>query len=314
MGSNRRNCLEDKTYSIEWGKTYHLKKRNELLASGYRKEKDKDYFTFKKGSRGNLKYDALKKATNLRNYCKKRIDLMEKKILIQKGKYVELTKDYSFDTPTQAVSVMLGYSASPAKLIEDKEITSSSSHCEVSQRFPRSIQQVSDDNERDELQREYNERTEAIPPTTEANREKRHRIGQGMLRNKLINIFHCCPLTGISDLKLLRASHIKPWRDCKKDERLDPNNCLLLSVFWDAAFDQGLVTFNEDGSPEFSPQLSLKAERQLLVFSKGHIDLTPERQKYMKWHRCKVYKRCFISVPRILLLIIISPIVLLKKQ
>lgn len=292
MGSNRRNC-------IEWGKTYHLKKRNELLASGYRKEKDKNYFTFKKGSKGNLKYDALKKADNLRNYCEKRIDLMDKKILIQKGKYVELTKDYTFDTPTQAVSVMLGYSESPERLKET-----------------RSIQQISDNNERDELQREYNERTEAIPPTTEANREKRHRIGQGMLRNKLINIFHCCPLTGISDLKLLRASHIKPWRDCKKDdERLDPNNCLLLSVFWDAAFDQGLVTFNEDGSPEFSPQLSLKAEKQLLVFSKGHIDLTPERQKYMKWHRCKVYKRCFISVPRILLLlIIISPIVLLKKQ
>jgi predicted restriction endonuclease len=37
---------------------------------------------------------------------------------------------------------------------------------------------------------------------------------------------------------------------------LDVYNGLLLSVLWDAAFDRGLVTFDDDGRPVFSANLS----------------------------------------------------------
>ena len=51
-----------------------------------------------------------------------------------------------------------------------------------------------------------------------------------------------CPLTGIIDPALLRASHIVPWSDCNDEQRaLDVHNGLLLSALWDAGFDQGLV-------------------------------------------------------------------------
>lgn len=73
-----------------------------------------------------------------------------------------------------------------------------------------------------------------------------------------------CPLTGITDTALLRASHIIPWKDCQTEaERLDVHNRLLLSALWDAPFDQGLVTFNNEGSPEFSPELSEVARAEL---------------------------------------------------
>jgi putative restriction endonuclease len=65
-----------------------------------------------------------------------------------------------------------------------------------------------------------------------------------------------CPLTGITDPALLRASHIIPWSDCDDAQRLDVHNGLLLSALWDAAFDQGLVSFADDGTPLGSPKLS----------------------------------------------------------
>jgi hypothetical protein len=58
-----------------------------------------------------------------------------------------------------------------------------------------------------------------------------------------------CPLTGIDDEPLLRASHIVAWADCETDAmRLDVHNGLLLSALWDCAFDMGLVSF-ADGTP-----------------------------------------------------------------
>jgi predicted restriction endonuclease len=67
-----------------------------------------------------------------------------------------------------------------------------------------------------------------------------------------------CPLTGITETALLRASHIVPWADCTDERRLDVHNGLLLSALWDAAFDGGLVSFADDGTVLASPQLSEK--------------------------------------------------------
>ena len=39
-------------------------------------------------------------------------------------------------------------------------------------------------------------------------------------------------------------------------ERLDVHNGLLLSALWDAAFDRGLVTFDDEGRPVFSSSLT----------------------------------------------------------
>jgi hypothetical protein len=74
-----------------------------------------------------------------------------------------------------------------------------------------------------------------------------------------------CPLTGITDPALLRASHILPWADCTDAQRLDVHNGLLLSALWDAAFDCGLVSFADDGTVLLGPQLSETARKTLGV-------------------------------------------------
>src|SRR5262249_6618878 len=79
------------------------------------------------------------------------------------------------------------------------------------------------------------------------------RVGQGIFRENLIKYWKGkCAITGLSLTALLRASHIKPWRDSNNSERLDPFNGLLLSPSYDAAFDIGLISFREDGGIIFS--------------------------------------------------------------
>ncbi len=93
---------------------------------------------------------------------------------------------------------------------------------------------------------------------TEAWRLEKARIGQGPFREALLARWGGkCPLTGITEPELLRASHIVPWNRCETDaERLNPDNGLLLSALWDAAFDRGLVTFADDGAAMLLPRLS----------------------------------------------------------
>lgn len=81
------------------------------------------------------------------------------------------------------------------------------------------------------------------------------RIGQDVFRDALMDYWGGrCPLTGIADRALLRASHIVPWAECSDERRLDVHNGLLLSALWDAAFDQGLVSFADDGTSRASPK------------------------------------------------------------
>jgi hypothetical protein len=87
--------------------------------------------------------------------------------------------------------------------------------------------------------------TSGAPRSTEAERFVIQRVGQDVFRQALMKYWNgCCPLTGITDPALLRASHIVPWSECETDaQRLDVHNGLLLSALWDAAFDSGLVSF-----------------------------------------------------------------------
>lgn len=136
---------------------------------------------------------------------------------------------------------------------------------------------------------EFLHRTQNLPSTTEAERLVVQRVGQNIFRERLIKYWRGrCPLTGIVDKPLLRASHIKPWRDCENDaERLDVHNGFLLSALWDAAFDNGLVTFDPEGIPIFSERLSKLAQSQLQY--ETPIKLNAKHRVFLEWHRDYVF-------------------------
>lgn len=129
-----------------------------------------------------------------------------------------------------------------------------------------------------------------LPCATEVERLTIQRLGQDIFRDRLLTYWQGrCHLTGISDPELLRASHIVAWKDCASDaDRLDVHNGLLLSALWDAAFDKGLVTFDDHGKPEFSPRLGEISRREL----RWHMPLalTKRHLTFMAWHRRHTFR------------------------
>lgn len=124
-----------------------------------------------------------------------------------------------------------------------------------------------------------------LPASTEAERLVIQRVGQDIFRRSLLTFWGGrCPLTGIADSALLRASHIVAWSDCSTDQqRLDVYNGLLLSALWDAAFDRHLVSFDVTGEPLFSTSLSPES-RAALTWT-APLPLTDQHQPYLAEHR-----------------------------
>ena len=122
---------------------------------------------------------------------------------------------------------------------------------------------------------------------TEVDRIVRQRIGQSYFRTALLDFWDCrCPLTGIREEALLRASHIVPWAECRSDdERLDVFNGLLLAAHWDAAFDRGLVSFDESGRPLMKAGLDRAVVELLAPESVSPLPLDLRHRRQLSWHR-----------------------------
>lgn len=129
-----------------------------------------------------------------------------------------------------------------------------------------------------------------LPRTTEIERLVIQRIGQDVFRQALMDYWGGrCPLSGITDPALLRASHIVPWSECATDEhRLDVHNGLLLSALWDSAFDAGLISFSEEGSILVSAMLSAEAHSALGLEKPPILSgLTSAHLPNLRWHRSR---------------------------
>lgn len=97
-----------------------------------------------------------------------------------------------------------------------------------------------------------------------------------------------CAILGYSCNNLLVASHIKPWSMSTKEEKVDPNNGLLLSVALDRVFDSGLIGFKDDGTLLLSDALQKETMRSLGILASMAIpttQLTRGMRKYLRWHR-----------------------------
>jgi len=119
------------------------------------------------------------------------------------------------------------------------------------------------------------------------------RTKQTLFRRRLLMVERGCRLTGITDLRFLRASHIKPWAMCKdSSERTDGNNGLLLSPQADLLFDRGWISFSNDGRLLFARSLPLHVLSRLgLPTSPGRMLGTFEspQKTYLNFHRDNIF-------------------------
>ena len=117
------------------------------------------------------------------------------------------------------------------------------------------------------------------------------RVGQGQFRSNVEKYWRKrCAVTGCITLKLLRASHIRPWRNSDNAQRLDAFNGLLLSPNLDALFDSGFITFNKSGSLVKSPALPSRDAAALLPAKGVKISLEDRHQIYLEYHRAHVFR------------------------
>ena len=122
------------------------------------------------------------------------------------------------------------------------------------------------------------------------------RIKQHFFRRAVLSTYRgrCC-MSGLSEPRLLIASHIVPWsRD--KTNRLNPSNGLCLSAIHDQAFDKGLISLTDDLRVMLSHELVARNEpfiKAIFLPLQGHQIEVPDRFRpepaFLARHRSEVF-------------------------
>lgn len=127
-------------------------------------------------------------------------------------------------------------------------------------------------------------------PETQKKQLIEARIGQGKFREDVLELYPQCPVTKTTIKCILRASHIRPWRQSDNKQRLDPYNGFMLAAHVDALFDKGYISFNDDGFMLISS--TMKNEIESLGISTNQKIIIYEKNKpYLKWHRENIFNK-----------------------
>jgi putative restriction endonuclease len=144
-------------------------------------------------------------------------------------------------------------------------------------------------------------RVRKLPPAgpTEIVATVKVRRGQEYFRQAVINNFGGrCGVCGLGVRELLIASHILPW-GAHADQRLNVRNGLSLSRLHDAAFDRGLIAFDDDLRLLLSPQLKTALPQRAVAENFGAFageslqlpdDAALPEPKFLAVHRAKVFQ------------------------
>lgn len=117
------------------------------------------------------------------------------------------------------------------------------------------------------------------------------RRGQGIFKANVRLIESSCRLTGVSNIKHLRASHIKPWAASTHEEKLDGFNGLLLSPHVDHLFDRGFISFKPSGDLLVSKELNPIVLKNWSISPTANVGKFRENhEKYLEYHRDEVFQ------------------------
>lgn len=143
-------------------------------------------------------------------------------------------------------------------------------------------------------------RVRKLPPSgpTETVASVKLRRGQEYFRDAVLNNFGGrCGVTALGVRELLVASHILPWGK-HVEERLNVRNGLCLSRLHDAAFDRGLIAFNDDLqlvlSPRLKAELPQRAVAENFAAYEGEPlrfpdDAAPPEPAFLAQHRATIF-------------------------
>lgn len=126
---------------------------------------------------------------------------------------------------------------------------------------------------------------------TEKSSVIKSRVGQGVFRDLLLEFWDKkCAVTELDLPALLRASHIRPWRDSSNADRLNVYNGLLLAPQFDLAFDRGYITFADSKELVISPKLPEKVALKIGISDELELRiLQPKHLPFLHHHRKHVF-------------------------
>lgn len=114
------------------------------------------------------------------------------------------------------------------------------------------------------------------------------RRGQGLFKARVRTIEHACRITKVDRIEHLRASHCKPWRDSSNEERLNPENGLLLTPTIDHLFDRGFISFEGSGRLIVSAVAHQESLRKMGVDLAADINVggfSQGQRTFLEFHR-----------------------------
>lgn len=121
------------------------------------------------------------------------------------------------------------------------------------------------------------------------------RIGQSKFRQAVLQTYgQQCAISGIADTNLLVASHIVPWA-LDKQHRSDPSNGICLFIEYDAYFDKGYITFDDEMQLIVTERLEqvtppLRKRLQALIGKKAFLPTTYRpKMAHLKFHREHIF-------------------------
>lgn len=121
------------------------------------------------------------------------------------------------------------------------------------------------------------------------------RRGQGIFKQNVMHIEKQCRLSGVNRVEHLRASHIKPWRNCESvDERLSGANGLLLTPTFDHLFDRGFISFEDQGNLIISEVAHAESIRRMGLEPDRLVNVglfNQDQKSFLDYHRNKVLLR-----------------------
>jgi hypothetical protein len=168
------------------------------------------------------------------------------------------------------------------------ETTSNPNLLEIYSWRPEKIGKVSTNDNYAGVQRHKWKAGQKKPNYTERRGLVTSRVGQGYYRQEILKKWsNVCAITGCDIASILISSHIKRWSESTDEERLDPNNGVLLSPNVDALFDAYLISFTNEGELLVSKQLSGAQVSQLGIAHGSKLRVNREMTVYLEYHRSR---------------------------
>ncbi len=118
-------------------------------------------------------------------------------------------------------------------------------------------------------------------------------IAQRLFRGNLLRLWQgSCAVTSVQEPRVLRSGHIKPWAKSNMQEKVDHFNGLLLVPNLDALFNEGLISFQNDGRVLVSQDWHADDKRRMNINPDLRLrTVHSESWHYLEYHRDVVFER-----------------------